>query len=496
MIEFQKRIDELLGYVPMYKLVVICLSAIATMSLLLMISGHLSYSPIAFAGSLVFAVFVAYAGNRLFGWLFGVRPHIESAIITGLILALLFSPPETAIAWVKFGIVITIAMASKYVLNVRGKHIFNPAAIAIVIASVSGLAYASWWIATPALLPITALVSLIILYKTQKLQMAGVFMVAALIMITLQSALIGNLNIQALSVAFTSWPLVFFAGIMLSEPLTLPPRHKQQLLYAGAVGLLMAIPFQYASVTMTPALALVLGNIYAFYAGVRQAVKLRFVTKKQEARNIYEFIFDAPKISYEAGQYIELSLPHSKADFRGSRRVFTIIGQPQEELMSIATRFPEKHSTYKDSLLSLKAGDIVYGTRVAGDFVLPSDKNVPIVCIAGGIGITPFVSFAMNGAGRDITILYVVSTISDLAFAHELSRYDVQVVVISPESSTLPVKEWHYEKGPLNAHTIDRYVTSESHVYISGSPSMVTTTKRLVKDNSKAVIHTDNFSGY
>lgn len=187
MMEFRTRLDQLLGYVPMYKLVVMGLLAIAMAAVLLMVNGYLVYSPIIFVAMLLVCVATAYGSNVLFGWLFGVRPQAESAVITGLIIALLYSPPETIIGAVKIALVVVIAMASKYVLVWQAKHIFNPAAIAIVLASISGLAYASWWIATPALLPITVIVAFVILYKTQRLQMAGAFLLAAAFVISLRT---------------------------------------------------------------------------------------------------------------------------------------------------------------------------------------------------------------------------------------------------------------------------------------------------------------------
>ncbi len=497
LIAYRERIDTILGQVTTYKLVVIGLLAIAVMALLLMVTGYLPYSPFNFLLSIVLCVGVSLASNWLLGWSFGVKPHTDSAAITGLILALLFTPPETFGASAELAMVVLIAQASKYVLNFRGKHIFNPSAVAIAIASIGGLAYATWWIATPALLPITAIVATLVLYKTQKMTVAAVFLIVAIATIVVHAILNGMFSLQSIGMSLTSWPLVFFAGIMLVEPLTLPPTRRQQVIVAALVGVLTSTPFHYATITMTPALALVIGNAVAFYMSIRQAVKLRFVAKKKQGRDSYEFTFDVPKFRFQPGQYIELSVSHPKPDFRGSRRVFTIIGKPGDEQISIATRFPEHRSTYKSALLTLKAGTILRGLRVAGDFVLPDDEKTPIVCVAGGIGITPFVSFVMNSGNRNITILYAVNSVDDLAFARELERYDVKVVVVTPDDAKLPVSDWEREKGTVTPQLLQKYVTPESHLYISGPPAMVTATKHAAKQmHVTQHIHTDHFSGY
>lgn len=493
----RQRFDQLLGYVPMYKLVVMSLTMLSLMALLLMGVGYLHYSPLLFATNIALLVGVSVAGNMLLGWLFGVRPQLESAIITGLILVLLFSPLESLLGAVQLSIVALIAMASKYIIAVRGKHIFNPAAVAIVIASVTGFAYASWWVASPGLLPVTLLVALLLLYKTQKLLIGGVYVAVAIGALMVQALMRGDLSSESLLMLVTSWPLLFVAGVMLSEPLTLPPKRKQQLVYAALVGLLTAIPFHYGPITMTPALALVLGNVYSFYVGLRHAVRLRFVSKKPQGKDGYEFVFDVSPFSFEPGQYIEVSLPHKKADFRGTRRVFSIIGTPQGKQISIATRFPTKHSSFKRALLDLKPGSLVHGVRVSGDFTLPQDTSRPIVCIAGGIGVTPFVSFAVH-ADRPLQLIYATEPTKKLAFADILTRYDVDVTVVSDGAVSLPDPDWRHIAGRLDAHTLERLLDTDAQpiVYVSGPPMMVSSVARIVRERGIRDVRTDAFSGY
>ena len=493
----RQQLDHLLGQVPMYKLVVMGLSVIAGMALLLMSVGYLAYNPLLFLASIVVLVGVSVAGNMLMGWLFGVRPQLESAIITGLILALLFTPPESLLDGAKLAIVALIAMASKYIFVMHGKHIFNPAVIAIVIASISGFAYAAWWVASPGLLLVTVIIALLILYKTQKLLIGGIYIVSAVGVLALQAAWQGELNAETLQLLVTSWPFVFVAGVMLSEPLTLPPHRRQQILYALLVGILTAIPFHYASITMTPALALVLGNIYSFSVGLRRSVRLRFVSKKAVGSDGYEFVFDVRPFAFVPGQYIEIALPHERADFRGTRRVFTIIGHPGSTQMSIATRFPKNHSSFKRALLNLKPGATIQGVRVSGDFVLPPGNQRPVIAIAGGIGVTPFVSFAMN-AERPFKLVYAASPTSKLAFGDTLASYAVNVTVVSSETMRLPDKEWRQIVGQLDANTVRDLiaVSTQPIVYVSGPPAMVADVTKIVKRLGVKDVRTDAFSGY
>lgn len=482
-------LDQQLGRITMYRSVLYALIVLTVMAFILMIAGNIDYSPLSFLLSIAVSVGIAYGSNRLFNWLFSVHPHTESALITGLILALLFTPPESALGFAKLGLVVVIAMASKYVIAPRGRHIFNPAAIAIVIASISGLAYAGWWIATPAMIPVTLLVAAMLLYRTKKVRMGMIFIAAAIVFLFLR----GTDPLTAL----TSWPILFVAGIMLTEPLTLPPRARQQYIVALLVAFLITLPFSYSRITMTPALALVAGNAVGWWFGQRRAVKLRYASKKQMGNDTYELTFDTRKAAFEPGQYLELSLPHSHPDSRGQRRMFSIVGSPGDEQISIGTKLPPKPSSFKRALMNLKTGEALYATRVAGDFVLPSDPKVPVVCIAGGIGVTPFISYCLS-TDRPLRLIYSVSNLTDLSYVHVLKQHAIDVTVVSPSDGILPDADWRHIKGKLDKQTLGELIdaTTQPAVYISGPPTMVNATRKIVKELGIHRVKVDEFSGY
>lgn len=494
--ELRIFIDALLGKVTMYRLVIYGLLAIAFSALGLMLGGYLSYSPTAFILDTVFIVAASYASNKLFGWLFGVRPYAESAIITGLILTLLFMPPHSVMGHIDLMLVAVFANASKYIFVVRGKHIFNPAAVAIVIAAFSGLAYATWWIATPALIPVTVIVSFLVLYKIEKIQMALVFLGVAIGLIVVQAMLRGGVSTTVLLESVTSWPLFFFAGIMLSEPLTLAPQRRQQMIVSALVGVLVTTDLHYGSLSMTPALALVIGNALSFWYGIRRGIPLRLVTHKKQGSDGHEFVFDTTPLQFKPGQYIEVSLPHVHADSRGIRRVFSIVGRPGDDQLSLAMRIPEKASSFKRALLAMKPGQRIHAVRLAGDFILPDDTSVPILFVAGGVGITPFISFLMSANGRRLKLIYAVNTVDDMMFIDQLRQYDIDVVVVSSADAVLPEKSWIHETGRVNQEIIKHHLPAGAHVYVSGPPSMVAAVKVAATSAGVANVHTDLFSGY
>src|SRR6185369_15796787 len=94
-------------------------------------------------------------------------------------------------------------------------------------------------------------------------------------------------------------------------------------------------------------------------------------------------------VDYIAGQFTEIYLPHSGADSRGERRWFTLSSSPTDALVSITTQFiPTEGSTFKKELFGLRPGAALKLADPMGDFVLPKDPSIPLLFIAGGLGIT------------------------------------------------------------------------------------------------------------
>lgn len=496
--------DQLLGKVTMYRLVTISLSALLVLSIFLGAIGYLPYSPVSIALTSFLLVGTSYVANRLHGWMFDVKPHGESAAITGLILTFILAPLTTPVSTIPLVLIAVIATASKYILVYRGRHILNPAAVGALFASLSGLGYAIWWVASPALIPLTALIAFLILYKTRHLKLGLLFIVIATAIVTTQYLFVGESLQVALITVLTSWPVLFFAGIMLSEPLTLPPRRWQQLVVAGIVAVLFGAPIEFGTVSMTPQLALIIGNIVAFLWGTRQAIRLKFKRKTQVTPSSYEFVFDSvgrpPR--FTAGQYMELTLPHKKADMRGQRRMFTVASSPSDHTIRFGIKIPETHSSFKTVLSELKPDQVITATKTSGDFVMPRDTRKPLLWIAGGIGITPFVSFArqlvQDGEERDVVLVYSAASRREIAYMDELKKAGITIITITPDNKASKTGEKHITASSVTAEILGESVNdiATRQVFISGPPIMVNHTKRFARKLGARSVKTDYFTGY
>ena len=125
----RRQLDRFTGKVTMYRMVLVLLALTTALALVLSLAGQLVFSTVDLLASAVVAVAVTVATSWLFALILRVKPHPESSLITGFLLFFLFYPSSAVDDLLSVALAATIASASKYLLAIRGRHIFNPAAI-------------------------------------------------------------------------------------------------------------------------------------------------------------------------------------------------------------------------------------------------------------------------------------------------------------------------------------------------------------------------------
>ncbi|NEM92241.1 FAD-dependent oxidoreductase [Galbitalea soli] len=499
-------LDELTGRVTMYRLILLCLAGILIEAVLVALTGQIAVPPLAILAVTATALVVTYLSNRLFAAIVRVRPHSESSLITALILALLFYPALDPVTLGGVALASIVASASKYLLAVRGRHVFNPAATgAAVVALVLPSATPTWWVATPWLLPLVVIGGLVILHRTRHLALGGVFVLVATVGTVVILVQTGMTALPALTTALGSFPIVFFAGFMLSEPLTLPPKRWQQLAVAAVVGVLFAAQFHVGVFVWSYALALLVGNALSFAVGQRRGIRLVLLGRKPLGGEAWEFSFRPIRpLRFEAGQYLELNLPHRGADVRGVRRTFSIASAPTDTgIVSIGLRVYERTSSFKRALMQLEPGATISATSVGGDFVLPADPAAPLLFVASGIGITPYVSqlreLAATGEKRDLVLVWANSSADDLPYGDALAAAGHRVLLVAPHPPAVLPAHWEYlGRGGLTAELLTRAVpdAASRHAFLSGPPALVHALRPALRRAGVRRVRTDYFSGY
>lgn len=507
-VRVRDALDRLLGRVTMYRLVVVGLAVLVLLAFALSFAGQLYYTPAALGLTLLVLVAVTLASGRLYGALFGVTPHTESALVTAGLLFFLLWPTTEPLDLLALALAAFAASASKYLIAWRGRHIVNPAAFGVFFVTVLQLTGGVWWVATAPLLPAVAILALVIAYRTGKLPVVGLFVVLAGALTTVFSMSSGQDVGAALQYAFVTTPIVFLGGFMLTEPLTLPPTRGQQLAVAAIVAVLVSLPtlvsVHVGPVALTPELALIIGNVVAFGLARRRGIGLTLTARRSFGPTTTEFVFtpDHP-VRYRPGQWLELTLPHRKVDARGSRRVFSIASaDPDGRSVAVGIKIPPTEaSSFKRALVELPVGTHLRATSVAGEFTLPTELSQPLLLVAGGIGITPYLTQLATcvDQGRDVVLAYGVTDPAEIPYRDDLVALGIPVVLAAPRVSSVELPDgWTAVEGFLTADALQAHVPDVDRriAYVSGPPVMVNALSDTLRRLGARKVRTDAFVGY
>ena len=502
-----KIIDDLLDKITMYRLLLYYLLFLLGTALLASILGLLSFSPLSLIFSTSFIAITAYITNKVFSFVFEAPSNPESILLSSLILALIITPSLSIHSVPVFFWMGVWAAASKFIFAINRKHIFNPAAVAAVIVAAAGIGSASWWIGTAAMLPFT-LAGVLIIRKIRRFDLVFYFFISSLITIILLSMLKGTDAILTLQRTFLQSPLVFFAFIMLSEPLTTPPTKFLQGVYGALVGVLFSPQLSFAGFATTPEIALVIGNIFSYALSPKKKLVLYLKEKIAVGIGLKDFVFPKPPgFNFIPGQYMEWTLLHKNMDSRGARRYLTIASSPTENTIRLGVEFYEKGSSFKKAMSALDDKTPVIAADLRGDFTLPNDKSKKLVFLAGGIGVTPFRSFIKymidTNKPYDFVMFYSNKRADQIVykdvFSEAQAKFGSKIIYTLTDTNSIS-SNWAGERGRISTEMIKRNVQDyESRMYyISGPHDMVEAYKKILSDLKVPSSHivTDYFSGY
>lgn len=473
--------------------------------------GYLPFNPFALIFSSLFLVAICWAANKVFAWAFEAPANVESLYITALIFALLITPPSTPFDGAYFSLAVWASiwgMASKFIFAIGKKHLFNPAAFAVFLTAMTINQAASWWVGTACMLPAVLIGGALITRKIHRFDLVLSFFATAIVTVFLGVIMRGGNIFLTLQHVLVDAPLFFFAFIMLTEPLTTPPTRNLRMVYGAIVGVLFAPWIHFGSFYTTPEFALLIGNIYSYAVSPKSKLLLRLKEKVLVADYVYDFIFELDKkFRFTPGQYLEWTLAHASPDSRGNRRYFTIASSPTEPELHMGVKFYPNPSSFKKGLLEMQPGDIVVGSQLSGDFVLPKNPAQKLVFVAGGIGITPFRSMVKylvdTGEKRDIVMFYSNKCGSDIAyediFDDAAKKIGMRTVCTLTDVASVST-EWTGKTGYVDAKMIKEEVPDyrERLFFLSGPHSMVAAFEETLKKMGipKAHIKTDYFPGF
>jgi ferredoxin-NADP reductase len=234
----------------------------------------------------------------------------------------------------------------------------------------------------------------------------------------------------------------------------------------------------------------------------------RILARAEVAEGTMAFHFERPStFDFKPGQAVDMTLlDPPETDPEGNIRTFSIASSPFENELIFATRM--RNTAFKRSLAKIPLGTSVKIDAAMGSFTLHKNAAKPAVFLAGGIGITPFMSIVRQ-ADHDrlphkLYLFYSNRRPEDAAFLDSLQALEKTNpnfrFIGTMTEMLLSRKEWKGDTGFINKEMLSRHLAELQGpiYYVAGPPSMVTSMRKMLADAGvdEDDIRTEEFAGY
>lgn len=230
--------------------------------------------------------------------------------------------------------------------------------------------------------------------------------------------------------------------------------------------------------------------------------------KRELAAGTMAFHFSKPEgFAFKPGQAIDLILLDTGGQGNeDGRHTFSLVSVPSEDELCVATRL--RDSDYKRRLRSLEQGAKVRVEGPFGSLILHNNAARAAVFIAGGIGITPFMSMLRHaeeaGLAHRLVLLYSNRRPEDAAFLDDLldlERRNTHFRLIATMTQMNRSEQaWTGAQGVIDAAFIRNAIEElgQPVVYLAGPPAMVEAMRdvAIAAGVDEDDIRSEDFFGY
>jgi predicted ferric reductase len=213
----------------------------------------------------------------------------------------------------------------------------------------------------------------------------------------------------------------------------------------------------------------------------RRKLLYRIERVDRETHNVWTLTFKlskgAERFNYLPGQFQFLTFQGGK----GEEHPFTISSSPTQPDVHTATI--KESGDFTRRIGEVRSGDLIAIQAPFGRFsylLYPDEKD--IVFIAGGIGITPFMSMLRHmhdsRVDKNVLLLYANNREDDIVFRRELGEISsgnaprLHVAHVLAE----PGENWSGERGRIDLQMIEKHISGnlrDKVFYICGPPPMM-----------------------
>ena len=217
--------------------------------------------------------------------------------------------------------------------------------------------------------------------------------------------------------------------------------------------------------------ALVLYRLHRIY--YMRSHPYNVVEVTQEAADIWSVYFEGTKFSYKPGQFLMIQL--MRKGKRSSSHPFTISSSPTRETLAIT---PKELGDFTSTIKETRVGDQAFIDAPYGVFSFLDYETDELVFIAGGIGITPFMSMLRYMADmqlkKKVTLFWANKNKNNLCFQDELAKLQEEMHAFTTVLVMSGEKDWPGEQGRINGKLLQKYLPhlERQDFFVCGPPPM------------------------
>jgi NAD(P)H-flavin reductase len=188
--------------------------------------------------------------------------------------------------------------------------------------------------------------------------------------------------------------------------------------------------------------------------------KSEILTKKEIAKNVIKLRFEKPKnFNYTPNQIITIGADEN------NRGMFSLISRPDEDFLEVIIKIYPEHHGVTEKISFLDEGDkIILGNPFGG---MKDEED--ILFIAGGSGITPFISHLRNFKNTKNYCLASFMSKEDV-IEEEFLRDNSTCSIFISQEETEDSKKYNY--GYINKKAIEDVLKIKKFekAYVCGPP--------------------------
>lgn len=193
-----------------------------------------------------------------------------------------------------------------------------------------------------------------------------------------------------------------------------------------------------------------------------------------ESHDVTTLSLDGPRLSHKPGQFMLVNV--SVGGRISEQHPYTIASSPGSGAVKLSAK---AIGDFSAALRTVEPGATAFIDGPYGEFSFLNDQPDTIVFVAGGIGITPFLSqlrYLRDHAQQiPVTLIWGNKTPADICFSDELATLASEIEGLSVVHVISGDANWDGERGFITAELIARTapLNEGTHVYLCGPPPMM-----------------------